>query len=125
MVSSSELLVHISPHADGDPEELAGLAGRLRTELLDVGVDTVEPLTEETVPEGAKGLAALAAAFAVRLGDAELKTVLTKILDWVLRNGRTVEATMDGDTIKITHPTRQQQAAVLDAWLARHAAANA
>lgn len=125
MVGSSELLVQVSPDTDNDQEDLAGLAWRLRAELLDLDVDTVDPLTEDNVPEGAKGLATLAGSLAVRLGDAGLKTVLTKILDWALRNGRTVEATIDGDTIKLTNATREQQAAVLDAWLARHAAPSA
>lgn len=88
-------------------------------------VDAVELLTEDNVPEGAKGLATLAGALAVRVGEAGLKTVLAKILDWVLRNGRTVEATIDGDTIKLTNATREQQAAVLDAWFARLAAPSA
>lgn len=125
MVGSSELLVRVSPDTDNDQEDLAGLTRRLRAELLDLDVDTVEPLTEDNVPEGAKGLATLAGALAVRLGDAGLKTVLTKVLDWALRNGRTVEATIDGDTIKLTNATREQQAAVLDAWLGRHAAPSA
>lgn len=125
MVGSSELLVQVGPDSDGDQEDLVGLALRLRAELLDVDVDAVELLTEDNVPEGAKGLATLAGALAVRVGEAGLKTVLAKIVDWVRRNGRTVEATIDGDTIKLTNATREQQAAVLDAWLARHAAPSA
>lgn len=125
MVGSSELLVQVSPDTDNDQEDLAGLAWRLRAELLDLDVDTVDPLTEGNVPEGAKGMATVAGTLSVRLGEAGLKTVLTKILDWALRNGRTVEATIDGDTIKLTNATREQQAAVLDAWLARHAAPSA
>lgn len=125
MIDSSQLLVHVSPAVDGDQDDVAGLASRLRAELLDLDVDTVEPLTEDNLPEGTKGLATLAGALVVRLGGAGLNTVLTTVRDWVLRNGRTVEATIDGDTIKLTNATREQQRAVLDAWLARHEASSA
>lgn len=125
MVGSSELLLNVSPDVDGDGEDVAGLARRLRVELLDLDVDAVEPLTGDNVPDGAKGLATLAGALGVRLGDVGLKTVLTKVLDWVLRSGRSVEATIDGDTIKLSHATREQQAAVLETWLGRHAAPSA
>lgn len=60
MVSSAELLAQVSPDADSDREELAGLARRLWARLLDLDVDAVEPWTADNVPEGAKGLATLA-----------------------------------------------------------------
>lgn len=121
MVNGSDLVVWVGPAADDDPEELATLARRLRAELLDLDVDQVEPLTEDTAPEDAKGLSSLAGALAVQLGAASLKALVARIRDWVSRNGRTVEVTIGGDTVKVTGATPQQQETLINAWLARHA----
>ena len=121
VVDGSDLIVQIDPGSDSDREEVAGLARRLRAELLDLDVELVEPLTEASAPPGAKGLASLAGALSVRLGTAGLKLVLVKVRDWVSRNGRSVELSIDGDTIKITGATPQQQEQLIGVWLARHA----
>lgn len=116
-----DLIVRISPAADGDEEEAAGLVRRLRAELLDLDVEAVEPLTTGTAPEGAKGAASLVGMLGVRLGAAGLKAVFGKIRDWVSRNGRSVEVTIDGDTIKVTGASMEQQEKIMNVWLARHA----
>jgi len=119
MVAGSDLIVRVTPADDGD-EETAGLARRLRAELLDLDVDAVEPVSGGVVPDGAKGLPSLAGTLAVRWGTAGLAAVLVKIRDWVTRNARSVEVTIDGDTVKVTGATAQQQEQLLNAWLARH-----
>ncbi|HEX6075324.1 MAG TPA: hypothetical protein VFZ32_08680 [Micromonosporaceae bacterium] len=117
-----DLIVRVSSAADEDGDEAAGLARRLRAELLDLDVEMVEPLTTDTAPEGAKaGAASLVGMLGVRLGAAGLKAVLSKIRDWVSRNGRSVEVTIDGDTIKVTGATAEQQEKIMNVWLARHA----
>lgn len=121
MADGSDLIVQVTPTADSDQEELAGLARRLRAELLDLDVETVEPLTTGNAPAGAKGLGSLVGVLSVRLGAAGLKLVLAKIRDWVSRNDRTVEIILDGDTLKLTGATAQQQEQLINVWLARHA----
>lgn len=121
VVDGSNLIVRVDPGGDGDREEVAGLVRRLRAELLELDVELVEPVTEATAPPGAKGLAGLAGALSVRLGAAGLKLVLAKVRDWVTRNGRSVEVSIDGDMIKITGATAQQQEQLVGVWLARHA----
>jgi len=115
-----DLIVRVSL-ADEDEEEVAGLARRLRAELLDLDVEAVEPLTTDNAPDGAKGAASLVGMLGVRLGVAGLKAVLGKIRDWVSRSGCGVEATIDGDTIKLTGTTTEQQEKIMNVWLARHA----
>jgi hypothetical protein len=90
--------------------------------LLDLDVNAVEPLSGDMVQEGAKGVSGLGAMLVVRWGAAGLQAVLTKIRDWVLRNGCSVEVTLDGDTVKVTGATWEQQDKIINAWLARHAA---
>ncbi|MFC6022242.1 hypothetical protein ACFP2T_39560 [Plantactinospora solaniradicis] len=121
----ADLVVRVIPadgdQEDGEREELAGLARRLRAELLDLDVELVEPLTEDTAPEGAKGLSSLAGVLGVRLGVAGLRVVVARVREWASRNGRTVEVTIDGDTVKVTGATAQQQEQLVNVWLARHA----
>jgi Flp pilus assembly CpaE family ATPase len=121
MVEASDLLVRVTPAADGDEEEAARLARRLCAELLDLDVDAVEPVSDGMVPEGAKGLSSLAGMLAVWWGVAGLQAVLAKIRDWVTRNARSVEVTIDGDTVKVTGVTTEQQEQIINVWLARHA----
>lgn len=121
VIDGSDLVVRVSPSAEGDREEVVGLARRLRAELLDLDVELVEPLSEATVPEGAKGLSGLAGALTVRLGTASLTAVVARIRDWVSRTGRSVEVSIDGDTLKVTGVTAQQQEQLISVWLARHA----
>jgi hypothetical protein len=119
MVEGSDLIVRVNSAADGG-EETAGLARRLRAELLVLDVDAVEPVPEGMVPEGAKALSALTGMLAVRWGAAGLEAVLAKIRDWVVRNRRSVEVTIDGDTVKVTGATPEQQEKIINTWLARH-----
>src|SRR3954451_8740001 len=121
MANGFDLVVGIDSAAGDDHDDVARLARRLRTELLDLDVEEVEALTGGTVPNGAKGVSSVLGMLAVRLGAAGLKAVLDKIRDWVSRNGRSVEVTIDGDTVKITGATAEQQEKIINVWLARHA----
>jgi hypothetical protein len=116
-----DAVVRVSSTADGDQEDVAILVGRLRAELLDLDVDAVEPASAESVPDGAKSAAGLAGMLTLRLGRAGLKAVFAKLRDWVARNGRSVEVTIDGDTVKVTGATLEQQERLINVWLARHA----
>jgi hypothetical protein len=50
-----------------------------------------------------------------------LRAVVAAVRGWVGRTGRTVEVSIDGDVLKLTGATSQQQEKIVDAWLARHA----
>jgi len=39
---------------------------------------------------------------------------------WTTRTGRTVEVSVDGDVLKLTGASREQQDRVIEAWIARH-----
>jgi hypothetical protein len=121
MVEASDLLVRVTPLVDGDEEEAAGLARWLRAELLDLDVDAVEPVFGGVVPEGAKGLSSVVGVLVVRWGAAGLQAVLARIREWVFRNGCSVEVTIDGDTVKVTGASWEQQEKIINVWLARHA----
>lgn len=108
-----DFLVRVEPDDDEDATPW------LRSELLDLDVDAVEPVTVSTAPDGAKGVASTLAVWA---GKAGLTAVFGKLRDWAGRNNRTVEVTIDGDTIKLTGATTAQQEQLVNTWLAKHAA---
>lgn len=119
---SGRLLLQVRPGPDDDAGELAELSGALRVELLDLDVSAVDPLPDEDVPAGAKGLGAVAGWLVVKLGPEALRAVLAKAADWVTRNDRVVEVSYGDDTLKLNRATREQQEKIIDGWLARHPA---
>jgi hypothetical protein len=118
----SDVFVVVVGARDDDQEDIADLTYRLRVDLLDLDVESVEPVPGEAVPAGAKGLPPGAALLGVRLAGVALKHVLKRVREWAGRSGRSVEVTIDGDTVKITGATDEQQQKIVDAWLSRHAA---
>jgi hypothetical protein len=123
MEDVERVLMHVLPRQDSDADELADLADDLRGELLELDLVSVGPLTAGEAPAGAKGIGQvggwLVAQFATMDG---LKALLATAHSWTARTQRTVEISMDGDTLKLTAATAQQQQEILDAWLARHPA---
>ena len=122
MTDADRLIVQVLPAADSDAEELADLAGGLRAELLDLDEVLVTPYAAEAAPAGAKGLGTLAGWLVTQLGSLDgLRAAVAVVRGWVGRTGRTVEVSIDGDVLKLTGATSQQQEKIVDAWLARHA----
>jgi hypothetical protein len=121
-MARDRLTIRLQPAPDEDAEELAELARRLRSELLELDVDAVDPVVDEGVPEQTKGLGAVAGWLAVRFGTVEgLRAVLTVLGGWTARTNRSVEVSYGSDVLKVTAVTSQQQEQIIDAWLARHA----
>jgi len=122
MTDADRLIVQVLPAADSDAEELADLAGGLRAELLDLDEILVTPYAAEAAPAGAKGLGTLAGWLVTQFGSLDgLRAAVAVVRGWVGRTGRTVEVSIDGDVLKLTGATSQQQEKIVDAWLARHA----
>lgn len=117
----SDLVLQIVPDADDDAAHLEELTALLREELLELDVDSVEPVSEERAPEGSKGvLAALGGWLAVHFGASGVKGVLSAIVAWAGRTGKTVEVTLDGNTLKLTGTNSEVQARIVEEFLARH-----
>jgi hypothetical protein len=116
----SEVRVTVDGPSDYDADELAGLSSALRSELLELDVDAVEAVVGADAPEGAKGLPAWAATLTVRLGLASLGALVKRLRQWAGRTGHSVEVTIDGDSLKVTGASDEQQQKLIDAWLARH-----
>lgn len=110
-----------------DDEELASLADRLRSELfsLDVyGVVSTPP--EENIPQGAKGieLAAIGSLVVKFVGPEVLKSVVSTVKTWFARQKLgSIEMTLDGDTLKLTGVSTENQERLIELWVSRHAGA--
>jgi hypothetical protein len=123
MADADMLIVQVLPAADSDAKELAELAAGLRAELLDLDEVSVTPSAAEAPPAGAKGLGTLAGWLVTQFGTLDgLRAAVAAVRGWAGRTGRTVEVSIDGDVLKLTGATSQQQEKIVDAWLARHAA---
>ena len=122
MADADRLIVQVLSAADSDAEELADLAAGLRAELLDLDEVLVTPYAAEAAPAGAKGLGTLAGWLVTQFGSLDgLRAAVAAVRGWAGRTGRTVEVSIDGDVLKLTGATSQQQDKIVDAWLARHA----
>jgi hypothetical protein len=121
MEDMNRLILQVLPGQESDAEELADLGDRLRAELLEYDVSSVEPLPAEEAPPGAKGIGQVAGWLVAQFGTLDaLRAVINGVRAWAARTQRTVEITMDGETLKIGAATTQQQQELIDAWLARH-----
>jgi hypothetical protein len=121
MEDINRLILQVLPGQDSDVEELADLGDQLRAELLEFDLASVTPLPAEGAPPGAKGLGQVAGWLVAQFGTLDsLWTVINGVRAWAARTQRTVEITMDGETLKIGAATTQQQQELIDAWLARH-----
>jgi hypothetical protein len=126
MVSLEGLTLQVQPMPGGHEDELDELmevTERLRLELLELDVAAVDPVSETTAPEHAKGLATVAGWLVVQFGSVSgLRAVVDVVRGWAARTNRVVELNYGGDVLKLTGVTSAQQEKIIDGWLARHAA---
>lgn len=119
-----ELAVELLAGPGIDAEELAGLTGRLRAELLDLDVDAVRPGDGGAAPEDSKGIGLVAAGelLVQFVGQDVLQSVISGIRSWLGRQrARSVKLTLDGDSIELTGASSADQDRLIDLWVARHA----
>ncbi len=123
-----ELALELETLSDTDSEELAVLVQRLRTELLDLDVDRVEPLTAGEAPEGAKGVELLALGVLVVqfvLQPGVLTSIVDGVRSWLQRQSvRSVKLTLDGDSLEVTGVSSEEQDRLVELWIARNATTN-
>ncbi|WP_437095393.1 hypothetical protein [Streptomyces sp. enrichment culture] len=107
---------------DSDQEELDELTHRLRERLLDLEVDSVEPIRSGDVPAGAKPVDAIAVgALAVTLAPLALRSVLDLVRTWIEnRPVRTVAITLGEDSLELEAVSSADQQRLIEAFLAAH-----
>ena len=119
---AEDLVVQVQAGPDEDEEDLAGLARQLRARLLDLDVDSVDPLAAAADAQGAKGLGTVLGGLVVRFGTVGgLRSVLAAVAGWAARTGHSVEVSYGGDRLLVTGVTTAQQERIIDDFLSRHA----
>jgi hypothetical protein len=110
--------------SETDEEELGRLTGQLRRRLLDLDVESVELVRGGHAPAGARAVdPAAIGSLLISLSPQVLPMVLELVTSWVKsRPVNEVEVTMGRDTIRIRNPSTEDEHALLEAFLRRHAA---
>lgn len=120
-----DLVLVVEPEPDAEPDEAERSIRRLRAELKDLDVESVDHVTSENAPQGAKGvdqlnLGALLVTLAATGG---VFTVLIEAArDWLARHAsaRRISVIIDGDTIVLEKSSAEERDALIEAYLRRH-----
>ncbi len=111
---------------DSTPEEQEETALRLRHELLETEVLSVEAAAGVVPPQGAKGLPVGLDTLLITLAGSGsiLSTVIGTISNWLMERKKcSVTLKLDGDEITVTNPSADDQRKLIEAWVTRHTAA--
>jgi hypothetical protein len=117
-------MVDAGPGADED--ELERLAHSLRTELLELDVDSVEPASAGPAPDDARAVEALMlGALIVKVGRSSeaLSTLVRTVRGWLGDGERRVRIELDGDVLEVSGVSTEERQRLVDAWIERHARA--
>jgi hypothetical protein len=108
---------------EADPEELAELTAHLRSELLDLDVERVEPARVGEPPPGTRAvdLVALGTLIVTVAKPELLVAVVGAVRAWLAGSQqRSVKVTLGGDVLELTGLSSKEQRRVIDEWLGRH-----
>jgi len=108
---------------EADDRDKEQLALQLRRELLDLDVESVEPLAAEA-PDGTRaGLAVVAGTLVATLSPAHISAVVVVVIGWLRRSPaeRNVRIEIDGDVIEVNNVDLDSQTRLIEAFLSRHA----
>ncbi|MFI7627270.1 caspase, EACC1-associated type [Microbispora rosea] len=119
---TTRLTIEIGDENAG-PHELEDLTARLRAELLDIDVETVQAERGAPPPPGARAVLSFSlGGLVVSLAGTELlAAVVSAVTAWLARNQhRSAKLTIDGDAIELTGVPSGEQRRLTDLWVRRH-----
>jgi hypothetical protein len=119
------LVLVVESEPDVDPDEVDRSLRQLRSELKDLDVESVTPMTSDNAPPGAKGVDSFSLGVLLVTLTATggvVTTLIETARDWLARHaaGRRISVTIDGDTIVLEKGSAQERGALIDAYLRRH-----
>jgi hypothetical protein len=124
MGDSATVVVSLDAGPDSDAAEVSDLTTKLRRELLQLDVDSVERPVEGPAPEGTRALDVVAiGTLIVNLVKASkpLQQVVDAVRNWLGSNeSRSVRIEMDGDVLEIAGASSTDQERLITAWIDRH-----
>jgi hypothetical protein len=117
--------LQIDAGADADEQELEELTARLRRQLLELDVESVERVRADEAPPGTRAVdVMMLGGLLVTLGKSPdlLKMVTGVVQSWVAgRQGRSVELQIGGDTLKVSGVSSDEQRQLIALFVERHA----
>ena len=123
-LARGQIFIEVGLGLEADADELERNSLWLRDELLQLDVESVEPILAEAAPAGAKGSPGGAAGWLVlSLSNSPVAVALAKMLSsWVdRRSGRKVTLRIGDDLLEVSRVSVEDQAKLIAAWLDRHA----
>ncbi len=119
MVAGRTMLIHVRRGPQDDDVEVTQQTAQLRRQLLELDVDRVELGRQGDAPTGSKaGEAFEIGALVVTFGPTILAAVLDSLKAWVARDRtRTVEVSIDGRSIKLSHASEEHTERLVAAFL--------
>lgn len=119
------VLLVVRPDAESDQDIGERLARQLRTELVELDIDSAALVAGGPVPDGAKGADAVtvgAIVVALSASGGVFTALLETLRDWLDRHSarHRISVTLDGDTIELERASAAQQQALVDAYIQRH-----
>jgi hypothetical protein len=122
-----DVLLRLAPAADADLEETERLVARVRTELRELDLDSLQLHTpaDPVPPAGAKAADPVtvgAVVLALSASGGVLPALVDTLRDWLGRqSGRhRVSVTIDDDTIELERASADERRALIDAFVRRH-----
>jgi hypothetical protein len=118
--------LHLDAGEDADALEIDQLTTKLRRELIQLDVDSVERPAEGEAPPGSKGADVVAlGTLVVGLAKSSdtIKSIISSVRDWLSRQRepeRSVEINIGGDTIVVKGISSTQQESLIAAWIDRN-----
>lgn len=118
-------LVQVIAADDADREDIVNLSQRLRSELLQLDIDSVAHLHSNGGPEGSKAAEALDfGAWLVTLSASGgvLSSLIELARDWVKRNAaaRAIKITVDVDSLDLGKADSDERAHLIRAFIDAH-----
>ncbi len=124
---SADLALSVDGGAGADQDELERLARSLRSELLELDVDAVEPAATGPAPNDARAVEALVVgALVVRLARSTeaLSSLVGTVRAWLGTHAdRRVRLELDGDVIELTGASDEERLRLVETWIKRHGGA--
>jgi hypothetical protein len=120
---TTQVVLHLDAGPHADPDEQSNSATRLRAELLELNVDSVDPVRSGPAPAGAKGDAVTLTTLAVTLAPIAVTELIKALQTWLSRHERaSVSVESGGEKIQVTGTPSKEQQRLIDAFVAKHKA---
>ncbi len=115
---TENLVIHLEAGPEADEEELAASTRSLREQLLQLNVESVDPISSSIAPPGAKGDPVTLATLAVTLAPIALTELMRGVQTWLSRHERATVTVRSGkESIVIQGSPSTEQKRVIEAFI--------